>query len=116
MLTRRRFVGYSALSTAMLAGRPLLFDAWGEDTQRPLRLAILGSVYRPQSEMQMLADRFLVGYPDQGEWRIPNVRVVSLYVDQRAREAAAAPSGYELATKGAKLAPAGPGPAAGAHA
>ena len=49
MLTRRRFVEYSALSTAMLAYRPRL---WGQEpTKRPLRLAILGSVYRPQSNM-----------------------------------------------------------------
>ena len=44
MLTRRRFVEYSALSSAMLAYRPRL---WGQaPAQRPLRLAILGSVYR----------------------------------------------------------------------
>ncbi|MGC2398753.1 MAG: hypothetical protein WA510_03170 [Acidobacteriaceae bacterium] len=116
MLTRRRFVGYTALSSAMLASRGPLFDAWGQAAQRPPRLAILGSVYRPQSEMQMLADRFLVGYPDQGEWRLPKVQVVSMYVDQRARKAAAAPSGYDLAMKGTKLAPSGPGRGAAAQA
>jgi hypothetical protein len=111
MLTRRRFVGYSALSSALLASRPFLKDMWGEaPAQQPLRLAILGSVYRRQSQMQMLADRFLVGYPYEGEWRLPNVKVVSMYVDQQARIAAAAPSGYELSMTGAKLAPAGPGP------
>jgi hypothetical protein len=108
MLTRRRFLGYSALSSAMLAYRPLLVDAWGQ--AKPVRLAILGSTYRPQSQMQMLADRFLVGYPDDGEWHMPNVQVVSMYVDERARKAAAAASGYELAVKGKKVAPSGPGP------
>jgi hypothetical protein len=104
MLTRRRFVEYSALSTAMLAYRPLL---WGQEpAKRPLRLAILGSVYRHQSNMQTLADRFLVGYPYDGEWHMPNVQVVSVYVDQLERQADAAPSPYQLAMTGAKLAPA----------
>jgi hypothetical protein len=103
MLTRRRFVEYSALSTGMLAYRPLL---WGQaSAQRPLRLAILGSVYRPQSNMQTLADRFLVGYPYDGEWHMPNVQVVSVYVDQLERQADAAPSPYQLAMTGAKVAP-----------
>jgi hypothetical protein len=107
MLTRRRFVGYSALSSAMLAYRPLLRNGWAQTpTQRPLRLAILGSVYRYQSNMQTLGDRFLVGYPYDGEWHMPNVQVVSVYVDQLARQAEAAPSPYQLAMTGAKVAPA----------
>ena len=88
----------------MLAYRPLL---WGQaPAQRPLRLAILGSVYRHQSNMQTLADRFLVGYPYDGEWHMPNVQVVSVYVDQLERQADAAPSPYQLAMTGAKVAPA----------
>jgi hypothetical protein len=109
MLTRRRFVEYSALSSmlssAMLAYRPLL---WGQQVpaQRLLRLAILGSVYRHQSNMQTLADRFLVGYPYDGEWHMPQVQVVSVYVDQLERQADTAPSPYQLAMTGAKVAPA----------
>ncbi len=81
---------------------------WGQPApvQRPLRLAILGSVYRPQSQMQTLGDRFLVGYPFDGEWHMPQVQVVSVYVDQLAREADAAPSPYQLAMTGARVAPA----------
>jgi hypothetical protein len=106
MLTRRRFVGYSALSSAMLAYRPLLENGWGQTpAPRPLRLAVFGSVYRHQSQMQTLTDRFLVGYPYEGEWRMPEVKVVSVYVDQLARQAQAAPSPYQLAMMGAKLAP-----------
>jgi hypothetical protein len=106
MLSRRRFVGYSALSSAMFAYRPLFSNGWGQTpAQKPLRLAILGSVYRHQSQMQVLADRFLVGYPYEGEWRMPEVQVVSVYVDQFAREAQAAPSPYQLAMTGTKLAP-----------
>jgi hypothetical protein len=106
MLTRRRFVEYSALSSAMLAYRPLLRSGWAQTPGRPLRLAILGSVYRHQSNMQTLADRFLVGYPYDGEWHMPNVQVVSVYVDQLERQADAAPSPYQLAMTGAKVAPA----------
>jgi hypothetical protein len=105
MLTRRRFVEYSALSSAMLAYRPLLCSGWAQTRERPLRLAILGSVYRHQSNMQSLADRFLVGYPYDGEWHKPNVQVVSVYVDQLARQAEAAPSPFELAMAGTKVAP-----------
>jgi hypothetical protein len=104
MLTRRRFVEYSALSTAMLACRPLLGDQ--QAPVRPLRLAILGSVYRRQSQMQTLADRFLVGYPFDGEWHLPKMQVVSVYVDQLERQADAAPSPYQLAMTGTKVAPA----------
>ena len=56
--------------------------------------------------MQTLADRFLVGYPYDGEWHMPNVQVVSVYVDQLERQADAAPSPYQLAMTGAKVAPA----------
>jgi hypothetical protein len=91
----------------MLAYRPLLRGSWAQTSgQRPLRLAILGSVYRYQSNMQTLADRFLIGYPDDGEWHMPNVKVVSVYVDQLERQADAAPSPYQLAMTGAKVAPA----------
>jgi hypothetical protein len=90
----------------MLACRPLLHDGWGQTpASHPLRLAVLGSVYRHGSQMQTLADRFLVGYPYEGEWHMPNVQVVSLYVDRLEREADAAPSPYQLAMTGAKVAP-----------
>ena len=36
MLTRRRFVEYSALSSAMLAYRPLLRSGWAQLPGRPL--------------------------------------------------------------------------------
>ena len=32
---------------------------------------------------QHMGDRFLVGYPYEGEWHKPNMKVVSLYVDQK---------------------------------
>lgn len=52
-------------------------------SERPLRLAIIASVYRYRSHAQHFCDRFLVGYPIQGRWHRPNTQVASLYVDQR---------------------------------
>ena len=69
MLTRRTF-----LETAALAAAP---------PARPIRIAILATIYRLQSHAQHMGDRFLVGYPYGGVWRKPNVKVVSLYVDQK---------------------------------
>jgi hypothetical protein len=48
----------------------------------PLRLAVVATVYRYLSHAQHFVDRFLVGYPYEGEWRRSNTKVVSLYVDQ----------------------------------
>lgn len=105
MLTRRRFVGYSALSSAMLAYPSLLRSGFGQTPEgRPLRLAVLGSDYRLGSDLQTLADRFMVGYPYEGDWHMPNVQVVSLYVDQRARRAEARTSEFQLAMSGTGLA------------
>jgi hypothetical protein len=83
MLTRRRFLGYSALSSALLASSPLLRSGFGQaPADASLRLAILGSVYHLGSNLQSIADRFLVGYPFEGDWHMPNVQVVSIYVDE----------------------------------
>jgi hypothetical protein len=101
MLTRRRFVGYSALSSTMLAYPQLMRSAFGQAGQQPVRLAILGSVYRHGSNMQTIADRFLVGYPFEGDWYMPNVKVVSMYVDQPIRRADARPTEFDLAMIGA---------------
>jgi hypothetical protein len=104
MLTRRRFVGYSALSSAMLACPSWLRSGFGQTppgtAQRPLRLAILGSVYHLGSNMQTIGDRFLVGYPYDGDWHMPNVNVVSVYVDQRVRKANAAPTEFQRTLSG----------------
>jgi hypothetical protein len=32
--------------------------------------------------MQTIADRFLVGYPHEGDWHMPNVKIVSMYLDR----------------------------------
>jgi hypothetical protein len=86
MLNRRRFLEYSALSSALLPFRPLVRSSFGQalagSAGDPVRLAILGSVYHMGSNLQSIADRFLVGYPFEGNWHMPNVQVVSVYIDE----------------------------------
>ena len=122
MLTRRRFVGYSALSSSVLAYPSLLRSAFGQtpSAQQPIRLAILGSTYHRGSHMQTIADRFLVGFPYEGDWQMPNVKVVSVYVDERIRKASAASNEFELAITGRtrrrqQAPPAAAAPASGAR-
>ena len=81
MITRRRFLEHSALAPATLACRSLSLSAaeGSADSRAPVHLAIIGSTYHYGSELQTLADRFLVGYPHEGDWHMPNVQVV--YVD-----------------------------------
>ena len=47
------------------------------------RIAVITTVYRYLSHAQHITDRFLVGYPLNGKWRRPDMKVVSLYVDQK---------------------------------
>ena len=47
------------------------------------RIAVIGTIYRYLSHVQHMADRFLVGYPVRGTWHRPDMKIVSLYVDQK---------------------------------
>ena len=77
MLTRRTFLG--ALGTAAFVNlRPSI----AEETALK-RIAIVTTVWTYQSHAQHMGDRFLIGYPHNGEWHHPPCKVVSLYVDQR---------------------------------
>lgn len=71
MLTRRTFLQSSAVAAAAPQPAP------------PKRLAIVTTIYRHLSHGQHMGDRFLVGYPYGGAWQRPNIKVVSLYVDQK---------------------------------
>src|SRR5450432_174926 len=72
MLTRREFLG-------SVAAVPL----FAIDNRPPVRVAIVTTIYKYLSHGQHIGDRFLIGYPIEGEWHQPNVKVVSLYVDQK---------------------------------
>jgi hypothetical protein len=71
-INRRTFLGTAA-------ALPLL----GQQQQQPKRLAVITTIYRYLSHGQHMGDRFLVGYPHNGAWHKPNLKVVSLYVDQK---------------------------------
>ncbi len=73
MLNRREFLA----STALL---PLVANA---QPRRPLRIAMITTIYRYLSHGQHIGDRFLVGYPIEGTWHKPDMQIVSLYVDQK---------------------------------
>jgi hypothetical protein len=73
MITRRTFLE----TTAATAALPLLAQ------EAPKRIAIVTTIYRYLSHGQHIGDRFLVGYPINGGWHKPPVKVVSLYVDQK---------------------------------
>ena len=47
------------------------------------RIAVITTIYRYLSHAQHFADRFLVGYPKAGRWHRPDMKVVSLFVDQK---------------------------------
>jgi hypothetical protein len=47
------------------------------------RLAIITTVWRYLSHAQHMCDRFLIGYPWEGQWHRPAIDVVGLYVDQK---------------------------------
>src|SRR5438445_5974723 len=49
----------------------------------PRRIAVVTTIYRYLSHAQHMADRFLVGYPYAGQWHRPDMKIVSLYVDQK---------------------------------
>lgn len=51
-------------------------------TATPKQIAVVTTIYRYLSHAQHIADRFLVGYPYEGAWHQPDMKIVSLYVDQ----------------------------------
>ena len=53
--------------------------------QSPKKIAVVTTIYRYLSHAQHFVDRFLVGYPYEGQWHRPNTKVVSLYIDHGPR-------------------------------
>lgn len=49
----------------------------------PKRIAVITTVYRYLTHAQHEVDRILVGYPRSGQWHRPDLKIVSLYVDQK---------------------------------
>lgn len=82
MLNRRHFLqslGAGTLSSPFI--NHLL--AANADSQIPKKkIAVITTVWREFSHSWHMAERFLHGYPIQGQWHHPNIEVVSAYVDQ----------------------------------
>lgn len=89
MLTRRHLLQSAAIA-------PLLSKA--SALQAP-RLAVIATTYQHLSAPQQLCDRFLIGYPRDGEWHEPGLKVVSLYVDQKSEGDLSASRGQQFGCK-----------------
>ena len=50
------------------------------------QIALMGTVVFRHSHAQHFIDRFLLGYSWDGQWRTPDVELVSLYIDQFPKE------------------------------
>jgi hypothetical protein len=77
MISRRSFVnavGAGIVGTSAAAGEP--------PPARNRRLAIVTTEWRERSHAWHMAERFLHGYPKDGQWHRPPFEVVSAYVDQ----------------------------------
>jgi hypothetical protein len=79
MLTRREFLGTTG---AVLATTGLAQGSPAENAGRK-RIALISTVWFYQSHTQHMGDRFLVGYPHEGQWHRPEMDIVSAYVDQK---------------------------------
>ena len=79
MLNRRTFLEMTVV--AGIAAQLACSDK--KDSKKRKKIAIIASIWRYLSHAQHIGDRFLVGYPSQGKWHLPNMDVVSLYVDKK---------------------------------
>lgn len=80
--TRRRFIG--TVGSGFLAAS--LPAAERAAPAEPLRLAVVTTLWNYHSHAWHMAERFLVGYPREGKWHRPPLKVVSAYVDQRPKD------------------------------
>lgn len=80
--TRRRFIG--TVGSGFLAAS--LPAAERSAPAEPLRLAVVTTLWNYHSHAWHMAERFLVGYPREGKWHRPPLKVVSAYVDQRPKD------------------------------
>ncbi len=74
--SRRSFLLSAGAATALG-----IFSVHATERRRK-RIALLGTEVRTHSHAQHFIDRFLLGYSWKGEWRRPDVDLVSLYIDQ----------------------------------
>ena len=83
MLDRRSFLSSSIATGTLASGMWAApsYAAYGPG-QPTRRMAIVTTTWWERSHAWHMGTRFLVGYPNQGQWHRPNIEVVSAYVDQ----------------------------------
>ena len=79
MLTRRDFL--AAAGAGLLAAQPGFAAQQKRKSKR--RLAVVTTLWTYKTHAWHMAERFLHGYPIDGEWHESGLEVVSAYVDQR---------------------------------
>src|SRR6476619_5025624 len=79
MLSRRSFLAGSA--AAVTAGSITRFGNAQQNAVK--RLAVVTTLWNYRSHAWHMAERFLHGYPREGQWHQPPFEVVSAYVDQQ---------------------------------
>jgi hypothetical protein len=79
-LSRRTFLASTAAVAAgtSMGAAPIALAP----KQERKKIALIGTEVRTHSHAQHFIDRFLLGYAWKGEWRKPEVDLVSLYIDQ----------------------------------
>lgn len=85
MLSRRMFMNAMGATSASLLCLPELAGttlAGADPAPQRQRLAVVTTEWRYHSHAWHMAERFLVGYPQQGHWHQPAFEVVAAYVDQ----------------------------------
>jgi len=77
MINRRTFLA--------TVGAGLAASALGatSNSSAPKRLAVVTNIWNYRTHAWHMAERFLHGYPINGRWHRPNLKVVSAYVDQQ---------------------------------
>jgi len=77
MIQRRTFLG------AVGGGLAAASLSWAQLSKQKKRMAIITTEWRYHSHAWHMGTRFLVGYPNQGQWHKPPLDVVAAYVDQK---------------------------------
>ena len=78
MLNRREFL--ATTGAVCLAARSYFYAPQRVPAKR---LAVITTLWTYRTHAWHMAERFLHGYPINGEWHQPGLKVVSAYVDQR---------------------------------
>jgi len=77
MVSRRSFL--QAAGAAMVGGKLTL---GASSSVAPRKMAVVTTEWRYRSHAWHMAERFLTGYPNRGQWHRPPFEVTSVYVDQ----------------------------------